>query len=54
MSRMLLAPGRYVQGVGAMDEIGSHAGLLGARAMVEAAVWAADALGRSYLGISDI
>jgi len=34
MSRMLLAPGRYIQGVGAMNEIGSHAANLGSMALL--------------------
>jgi hypothetical protein len=29
MSRMLLSPGRYVQGAGAIKEIGLHASRLG-------------------------
>lgn len=34
MSRMLLAPGRYVQGVGAIKEIGLHTSRIGTCAMV--------------------
>jgi len=34
MSRMLLAPGRYVQGPRAVDEIGEHASRLGTRALL--------------------
>ena len=34
MSRMLLAPGRYVQGAGAIKEIGIHASRIGTRALV--------------------
>lgn len=34
MSRMLLAPGRYVQGAGAMNEIGSHAITMGSKALL--------------------
>jgi glycerol dehydrogenase len=34
MSRMLLAPGRYVQGVGAVREIGTHAERIGTCALV--------------------
>ena len=34
MSRMLLAPGRYIQGAGAINEIGSHAVNLGTKALV--------------------
>jgi glycerol dehydrogenase len=33
MSRMFLSPGRYVQGAGAMGEIGVHAARLGTRAL---------------------
>src|SRR5512143_2376332 len=33
MSRMFLAPSRYVQGVGAMAEIGIHAARLGTNAL---------------------
>lgn len=34
MSRMLLAPGRYVQGAGAIKEIGIHTSRIGTRALV--------------------
>lgn len=34
MSRMLLAPGRYIQGAGAIDEIGQHAVKFGTKALV--------------------
>lgn len=34
MSRMLLSPGRYVQGAGAIKEIGLHASLFGTSALV--------------------
>ncbi len=34
MSRMLLAPGRYIQGAGAICEIGSHAEKLGTKALL--------------------
>ena len=34
MSRMLLAPGRYIQGPGAINEIGTYAARLGTKAMV--------------------
>ncbi len=34
MSRMLLAPGRYVQGTGAIDEIGSYVSAMGKKALV--------------------
>jgi glycerol dehydrogenase len=34
MSRMLLAPGRYVQGAGAINEIGTHAARMGTKALV--------------------
>lgn len=34
MSRMLLAPGRYIQGAGAIKEIGSHAARLGSSALL--------------------
>ena len=34
MSRMLLAPSRYIQGAGAMKEIGEHAARLGRKALV--------------------
>lgn len=34
MSRMLLAPGRYIQGVGAINEIGLHAAKLGSMALL--------------------
>lgn len=34
MSRMLLAPGRYIQGVGAINEIGSYASSLGKNAFI--------------------
>ena len=34
MSRMLLAPGRYIQGAGAINEIGEHAAKLGSNALV--------------------
>jgi glycerol dehydrogenase len=34
MTRMLLSPGRYVQGAGAIREIGIHAGRLGSSALV--------------------
>jgi len=33
MSRILLSPGRYIQGVGAIDEIGQHAACLGDHAL---------------------
>jgi glycerol dehydrogenase len=36
MSRMFLAPGRYVQGAGAMAEIGNHAAKLGTKALFTA------------------
>jgi glycerol dehydrogenase len=36
MSRMFLAPGRYVQGPGAIDEIGTHAARMGTRALFTA------------------
>ncbi|MBF0529361.1 MAG: iron-containing alcohol dehydrogenase [Deltaproteobacteria bacterium] len=34
MSRMLLAPSRYVQGAGAINEIGTHAARMGTKALV--------------------
>ncbi len=34
MSRMLLAPGRYIQGVDAINEIGSHAASMGSNALL--------------------
>ncbi len=34
MSRMLLAPGRYIQGAGAITEIGRHAGRIGTSVLV--------------------
>ena len=34
MSRMLLAPGRYIQGAGAINEIGEHAVKFGTKALV--------------------
>lgn len=34
MTRMLLAPGRYVQGAGAINEIGSHAVKFGTKALI--------------------
>lgn len=34
MSRMLLAPSRYVQGAGAVQEIGTHAARMGTRALL--------------------
>ena len=34
MSRMLIAPGRYVQGAGAINEIGVHAARMGTKALV--------------------
>jgi len=34
MSRMLLAPGRYIQGAGAINEIGSHAARIGSKALL--------------------
>ncbi|MBW1724524.1 MAG: glycerol dehydrogenase [Deltaproteobacteria bacterium] len=34
MSRMLLAPGRYIQGVDAINEIGSHAAKMGSKALL--------------------
>jgi glycerol dehydrogenase len=34
MSRMLLAPGRYIQGVGAINEIGVHAAKMGSKALL--------------------
>ena len=34
MSRMLLAPGRYVQGAGAINEIGSHVVKFGTKALI--------------------
>jgi len=34
MSRMLIAPGRYVQGAGAIKEIGVHAARMGTKALV--------------------
>ena len=34
MSRMLLSPGRYIQGAGAMNEIGSYAANMGSKALV--------------------
>ena len=34
MSRMLLAPSRYVQGEGAINEIGMHAARLGTKALL--------------------
>lgn len=34
MSRMLLAPGRYIQGAGAINEIGSHAATMGSNALL--------------------
>ena len=34
MSRMLIAPGRYVQGAGAINEIGSHATEMGSKALL--------------------
>lgn len=34
MSRMLIAPGRYVQGAGAVNEIGSHAVKMGSKALL--------------------
>lgn len=34
MSRMLLSPGRYIQGAGAMNEIGAYAAKLGSKALL--------------------
>lgn len=34
MSRMLIAPGRYIQGAGAINEIGEHAAKMGTKALV--------------------
>lgn len=34
MSRILLAPSRYIQGAGAINDIGTHAGRLGAKALL--------------------
>ena len=34
MSRMLIAPGRYVQGAGAINEIGTHATEMGSKALI--------------------
>jgi len=34
MSRMLIAPGRYVQGAGAINEIGSHTAEMGSKALL--------------------
>ena len=34
MSRMLLAPGRYIQGAGAINEIGTHAARIGSKALL--------------------
>ncbi|UCD90741.1 MAG: glycerol dehydrogenase [Desulfobacterales bacterium] len=34
MSRMLLAPGRYIQGVDAINEIGTHAANMGSKALL--------------------
>jgi len=34
MSRMLMAPGRYIQGAGAINEIGSHAARIGSKALL--------------------
>jgi glycerol dehydrogenase len=34
MSRMLLAPGRYIQGAGAVHEIGTHVARLGSKALL--------------------
>ena len=34
MSRLLIAPGRYVQGAGAINEIGSHATEMGSKALL--------------------
>ena len=34
MSRILLAPSRYVQGAGAINEVGLHAARLGTRVFV--------------------
>ena len=37
MSRMLLAPGRYIQGAGAINEIGTHAARIGSKALLSGA-----------------
>lgn len=34
MSRMPLAPGRYIQGAGAIREVGIHAGRMGTSALI--------------------
>jgi len=34
MTRIMIAPGRYVQGAGAMNEVGKHVALLGKKALV--------------------
>ena len=34
MSRLLQAPGRYIQGAGAIDEIGEHAAKIGTHALL--------------------
>ncbi len=34
MARIMIAPGRYVQGAGAMNEVGKHVALFGSKALV--------------------
>ncbi len=58
MSRMLFSPGRYIQGAGAIRQVAEAATAAGetihatwfpvTAAMVEAAIWTADALGVNY------
>jgi glycerol dehydrogenase len=45
MSRMLLAPGRYIQGAGAIHEIGSHAVKFGKKALLTGGKTALDQCG---------
>lgn len=34
MSKVMIAPGRYVQGAGAIAEVGKHISLLGKKALI--------------------
>ena len=46
MSRMLLAPGRYVQGAGALNEVGVHAARMGTKALLTGGKTALSVAGR--------
>jgi len=47
MSRMLLAPSRYIQGGGAIDEIGTHAARMGTKALLTGGKSALSASGQA-------